>query len=72
MKERKKKIKKKKKKENQKNQQGEVVDKQIGDKTNKHIKQNSRFRNNRISVLVVLCYSFSIQSWCWYLCRTSV
>jgi hypothetical protein len=53
----------KKEMENQRNQQEEVVAKQTGIKTNKHIKKNSRFRNNRISVLIVpICYSFSIQS----------
>jgi hypothetical protein len=42
--------------ENQRNHQGEMVDKETANKTNKHLerKKNSRFRNNRISVLVVL------------------
>jgi hypothetical protein len=43
--------------ENQRNQQGEMVDNQTVNKTNKHLKKrntNSQFRNSRISVLVFL------------------
>jgi hypothetical protein len=35
-----------------------VLDKPTGNKTNKHIKKNSRFRNNRILTLVVLVLLF--------------
>jgi hypothetical protein len=48
---------KEKKMENQRNQQGEMVDNQTANKTNKHLKKrkkNSWFRNSTISVLVVL------------------
>jgi hypothetical protein len=43
--------------ENQRNQQGEMVDNQTVNKTNKHLKKrkkNSQFRNSRILVFVVL------------------
>jgi hypothetical protein len=42
--------------EDQINQQGEMVDNQTGNKTNKYLKKkkNPRFMNSRISVLVVL------------------
>jgi hypothetical protein len=40
--------------DNKRNQQGEVVDKQTGNKMNKHRKKNSKVTNNRISVLVPL------------------
>jgi hypothetical protein len=52
--------------ENQRNQQGEMVDNQTVNKINKHLKKrkiNPQFRNSRISVLVVLVFSFSIQSY---------
>jgi hypothetical protein len=47
---------------NQRNQQGEVVDNQTENKTNKHLnkekkekgKKNTWFRNSRISVLILL------------------
>jgi hypothetical protein len=41
----------------QRNPQGKMVDKQIANMTNKHLKKRKkkfRFRNSRISVLVVL------------------
>jgi hypothetical protein len=43
--------------ENQRNQQGEMVDNQTANKTNKHLKKRkkkSRFRSSRISVLVLV------------------
>jgi hypothetical protein len=49
---------------------------QTNKKQNKHTNKqtkNSRFRNSRVSVLVwILVLFLHIQSWCWYLSRSSV
>jgi hypothetical protein len=67
----------KKRKRKKKHRESKKLTGRVGGQANREQykqthKKNSRFRNNRISVFIVLVLPLQLESWCWYLSKSSV